>query len=120
MKNILSIVFILSLFHANLPGLAAQKVDKKIQTEEFTVNGVCGMCEKRIEKAALIPGVMSATWDQDTEKLTILYKAKKVTLQKVKTAVANAGHDTDETKAPDKVYASLPDCCAYRDGVKSH
>lgn len=120
MKNILFIVFCLSFFHLNLPGLTAQKVDKKIQTEEFTVKGVCGMCEKRIEKAALIPGVMSATWDQDTEKLTVLYKSKKVTLLEIKTAVANAGHDTDEAKAPDEVYTALPGCCAYRDGVKSH
>jgi hypothetical protein len=30
--------------------------------------------------------------------------------------VADAGHDTDQVKATDEVYANLHGCCKYRDG----
>ncbi|MBK8501665.1 MAG: hypothetical protein IPL46_05365 [Saprospiraceae bacterium] len=100
--------------------LNAQKSVKKIETQEFSVQGVCEMCEKRIEKAALISGVMSASWDKNLQKITVTYKPKKASLDEIKNAVARVGHDTDSVKASDEVYSTLPECCAYRDGVKVH
>ena len=119
MKNIL-FSFPLILLFAISSDINAQESSKKIETDEFSVQGVCQMCEKRIEKAALISGVMSATWDQDLQKITVIYKPKKVSLDRIKESIARAGHDTDSIKAPDDVYRTLPDCCAYRDGVKVH
>lgn len=120
MKNILFIIFSLSLLVISTSEIKAQKSSKKIETAEFSVQGVCQMCEKRIEKAALISGVMSAIWDKDTQKVTVIYKTKKVSLDTIKEAIAGVGHDTDSIKASDEVYNTLPECCAYRDGVKVH
>lgn len=120
MKKFFFVIFSLSLFYVSQPSLTAQDGGKKIRTEEFTVKGVCGMCQKRIEKAALISGVVSATWNQELQQLKVIYKPKKVTLKDIRSAVAAVGHDTDEIKASNEAYAQLPACCAYRDGVKLH
>ncbi len=93
---------------------------KKIETSEFTVQGVCGMCQKRIEKAALIKGVKLVEWNKETQKVKVIYASKKVKLEDIHRSIAGAGHDTELVKADDKVYAKLPDCCGYRDGVKVH
>ncbi len=83
----------------------------------FVVQGNCGMCEERIEKAAgSVEGVKKAKWDKSTDKLTVYYsKDKEVDMMAVHSAVAEAGHDTSEKEATKKAYASLPNCCAYRD-----
>lgn len=120
MKNLFSIISVLFLCTTITVKLSAQEAPKKIETREFPVSGVCQMCEKRIEKAALIPGVMSASWDKDSQKVTVIYKPKKTGLEDIKKAIAAVGHDTDTIKAVDEVYKTLPDCCAYRDGVKVH
>lgn len=114
----LSIISLLFIIASSSP-VPAQN-SSKFQTEEFTVKGVCEMCQKRIEKAALISGVISTNWDKNTQLLKVIYKTKKTSLKEIKKAVAEAGHDTDEIKATDETYAKLPDCCAYRDGVKVH
>ena len=120
MKNQIVLIFTLALICFGHYSSLAQDAPKKIQTEEFNVQGVCTMCQKRIEKAALISGVMSATWDKDRQSLKVIYKPKKASLKEIKQAVADAGHDTDDIKAPDDAYATLLACCAYRDGVKVH
>ena len=44
------------------------------KTEKFKVKGNCGMCEKRIEKAALsVDGVSKADWDKETKKLAVVF-----------------------------------------------
>ena len=92
----------------------------KLQTDTITVNGVCEMCQKRIEKAAFIKGVKLAEWDKNAQHLTVIYKTKNTNLDEITTAIAKAGHDNDHKKAPDSAYAELPDCCAYRHGVEVH
>ncbi|GAB4318145.1 MAG: hypothetical protein Kow00127_10110 [Bacteroidales bacterium] len=99
---------------------SAEAQQKKVVTEKFTVSGVCGMCEKRIEKAALIKGVKMADWNKETKELTVIYKPSKVSLDEIHKAVAKAGHDTGKVTASDEVYAKLPACCRYRDGVEPH
>lgn len=109
------ITFALTLFITD-----AATAQKKIQTDTLTVAGVCEMCEKRIENAAFVKGVKLAEWNKNAQQLTVIYKTKKTDLDKIATAVANAGHDNSKKKAPKEAYAELPDCCAYRDGVKVH
>ncbi|KOH46035.1 heavy-metal-associated domain-containing protein [Sunxiuqinia dokdonensis] len=93
---------------------------KKVETLEFEVSGVCGACEKRIEKAALIKGVKMAEWDKHTQKIKVIYSTKKVDENAIHQAIAKAGHDTKKVKATDEAYAQLSDCCKYRDGVEIH
>ena len=90
-------------------------------SEEVNVRGVCDMCKKRIEKAALkIKGVKMATWEAKTQKLTVYYKTSKTDLLKIQETIAAIGHDTESVEAKEEDYKKLPDCCAYRDGVKVH
>lgn len=82
----------------------------------INVKGNCGMCKRRIEKAASIDGVSAAAWDAATEQLTVTYDASKTTKNKIKAHVADSGHDTEGLKAEDAIYSKLPGCCLYRDG----
>ena len=119
MKWLVFFTLVLGYFLLNPFDASAQK-PPKIKTEECAVAGVCGMCEKRIEKAALIKGVKMVEWDKSTQKLKVVYSPKKVELKQILKSVADAGHDTDKIKAGDEAYGKLPDCCKYRDGVKVH
>jgi periplasmic mercuric ion binding protein len=80
---------------------------------EFRVSGNCDMCKNRIEKAATMEGVKSATWSVETKMLTVEYDENKVKLDDIHKKVAEAGHDTDKMKAADNVYNNLPACCRY-------
>jgi periplasmic mercuric ion binding protein len=90
-------------------------VSKKIK-----VAGNCGMCETRIEKAALsVKGVDSADWDKESKMLEVTFDSDKVDLEKIHQAIAKSGHDTEVAKAKDKVYDKLPECCKYERVSKS-
>lgn len=79
----------------------------------FWVNHDCGKCKQRIENAADIKGVISASYNEDSEMLTVVFKPKKVTLEEIHQAIANAGYDTSMIKASDEAYGKLPGCCQY-------
>ena len=84
------------------------------KTEKFEVKGNCGMCEKRIEKAAnSVEGVTKAEWDKETEMMTVTFNEDQTNVHKVHMAVAKAGHDTKMHKASDETYEKLPGCCKY-------
>ena len=100
----LVVLFILGTFTA----FAGEK------TEKFKVKGNCGMCEKRIEKAATeVEGVSKADWNKETQVLEVTFDDAKTSVHKVHMAVAAAGHDTEMHKAKDEVYNKLPGCCKY-------
>jgi mercuric ion binding protein len=110
MKNILFGMLLLAAT------FSAQGQDKKNKNANYTteVNGNCGLCKKRIEKAAFsVAGVKSAVWDMDTHQLSLILNEEKTTILDVKKAVAKIGHDTDEVKATDETYANLHGCCQY-------
>ena len=80
----------------------------------FKVSGNCEMCKERIEKAAYsIEGVNSAKWDMESKQIHVSFNHDKTSLDNIHRAIAQAGHDTENEKAPDKVYNILPDCCQY-------
>ena len=103
------------IFIVIMPLLMAFTPAQKVKKESFDVSGVCGSCEKRIEKAALIKGVYEAQWDKHTQKLTVTYKTTKTSSENILRAVAKVGHDNEKFKASDESYAALPACCKYRD-----
>ena len=90
------------------------KNDTNPRTETIKVQGACGMCETRIEKAAKLDGVSKADWDKATKTLTVVYDPSKVTNDDIQKKIASVGHDTEKFKADDKVYDGLPGCCKYR------
>lgn len=97
----------------------AQKPPKKAEVK-IQVSGNCGMCEKRINTALDVPGVIFSSWDRVSKTATIAYKPRKITEQKLHELIAAAGHDTDKAKADTAVYQKLPGCCLYRDNANTH
>ncbi|WP_430973850.1 efflux RND transporter periplasmic adaptor subunit [Sunxiuqinia rutila] len=88
----------------------------KEEHAHFKASGNCEMCKDRIEKAALaVGGVSSAQWNAEEQMIHLQYDPKKTSPDKVQLAIAKAGHDTEEYKAPDAVYNDLPECCLYRE-----
>ena len=84
------------------------------KTEKIEVKGNCGMCEKRIEKAALsVDGVSKADWNKETKQMELVFDDTKTDLDKVEVAIAKVGHDTPKHKASTEVYDKLPECCKY-------
>ena len=80
------------------------------------VDGVCGMCKERIEKAAIrTKGVKSAVWNVDTHELKLIYDERKTDVKTISKSIAAVGHDTKEIKATDEQYHSVHACCLYRD-----
>lgn len=122
MKFLLKISLCLGLLLAINTSVFAQKEKKEspIITTEMTVSGVCNMCKKRIEKAALIKGVKMADWDKHTQLLKVVYDSRKTTIEMIHQSVSAYGHDTANAKSPDGVYNELPGCCQYRNGIKVH
>lgn len=118
MKNLKLLVAICIISILNATSSFAQ--NKQITTAEIAVEGVCKMCKKRIENAALIKGVKMAEWDNISGMLTVVYSTAKTSDSTICASVAKAGHDTKLVKATEEDYKTLPDCCAYRDGVKKH
>lgn len=105
-----------------LIGISAQ-AQKKNAKVSFEVDGVCMMCKKRIEKAALnTKGVKFASWDMKTKKLSLILDERKTNKKAVQKAVAKVGHDTKAVKATKEAYESVNPCCKYRDDkvVQNH
>ena len=91
----------------------AQNKNAKASLE---VDGVCGMCKARIEKACLnAKGVKFATWSIETHELKLIYDDRKTDVKTIENQVLAAGHDVMEQKATDEAYATVHACCKYRD-----
>ena len=101
---------ILTIMFLGVVSLFAQD----LKTEKFKVYGNCGMCEKRIEKAATsVEGVTEADWNKETKMLEVTFDTEKTKTYEIQKAVADVGHDTEIIKAKDEVYDELPGCCKY-------
>jgi mercuric ion binding protein len=85
----------------------------KENIDSVKVNGMCGSCKKRIEKAALEAGATSANWKEETQLLTVKYDDTKTTLLNIEKKIASVGHDTRDVKAPEDAYKKLDECCQY-------
>ena len=100
-------------------------VDSISQTksEVIFVDGVCGMCEKRIESNCLATkGIKLADWNKENRMLKVIFNEKKISLEQIHKKIASIGHDTKFETAPDEAYNNLYMCCKYRDEevVKNH
>lgn len=109
MKKIIAIICLVGFAFTS----QAQKKNAKLVIE---VDGVCKMCKKRIEKAALnTKGVKFANWNVEDHQLTVIIDERKTSKKVVSESVAKVGHDTKEIKATDEAYSNLHACCKYRD-----
>lgn len=111
MKSIYLWLFaILPLFFAT--SILAQENDN---TLKIHVDGVCGMCKTRIEKAALqTKGVKTANWNISAKELKVFVNPKNFNEDQLHQNLTAIGHDTEKAKADNEVYNNLPGCCKYR------
>lgn len=110
MKKVV-MVLIVSLF--SLVSFAQEKKDKN-KNVQFSVNGNCEMCKKRIEKAAFsVKGVKSADWHIEHKDLHLIIDENKCSVADVQKAIAKIGHDAGKVKATDEDYDKLHGCCQY-------
>jgi cation transport ATPase len=118
MKNIII------TFSIILIGFTAQsqevKKDKNAKIS-MEVDGICGMCKKRIETASFkTPGVKFAIWDVKTHQLNLILDENKTDVAKVQKNILAVGHDIVLSKdkklsAKEEAYNSVHPCCKYRD-----
>jgi hypothetical protein len=96
------------------------KKNKNAKTS-FKVDGICGMCKKRIETAALkTKGVKFAIWSVKTHNLNLIMDERKTDITTVQQNILKVGHDVfdaDNKKvvAPEEAYNAVHPCCKYRD-----
>ena len=84
----------------------------------FEVKGTCAMCKERIEQHALEVGIAStAEWDVDTKILVVSIDESVTSINFLRNALAEVGHDNGNFQAPDEVYDNLHECCKYRPEV---
>ncbi|WP_262246113.1 TonB-dependent receptor domain-containing protein [Parapedobacter soli] len=88
-------------------------------TSTFTVAGMCGMCEARIEQAADSSGLIKADWNAGTGLLTLHHDAT-YDVEAAKRRILAAGHDVDGSTASQAAYEALPACCQYHDEKNAH
>ncbi len=120
MKKILYGLLLTTLLSGITANAQNKKEATKLDTTQFTVLGACEQCKTRIEAAANIRGVKSAEWNVDSKQLLLVYNTSVTNPDKVKNRIVAVGHDVGTKKAKDQVYASLPECCRYREIETMH
>ena len=93
------------------------------KSAKIVVDGVCMMCEERIEKKAIdVKGIKLADWNLDNRVLKVVYNDKKITINEIHEFLGSIGHDTEKKIASDEAYSLLDPCCQYRDlqVIKDH
>jgi Cu(I)/Ag(I) efflux system membrane fusion protein len=120
----ISAIFILGCCTTKASNKGEQAATTQVEAEAtqatLEVQGSCGMCKKRIEKAATeVGGAITASWDAEAKKLEFQYDASKTSPEAISKAIANVGYDTELNKATDETYNALPGCCHYRESEES-
>lgn len=111
----------LLLLLITVSGLLTAQTAGLMNSLSIHVAGVCGMCEDRIEEAALnTQGVQQAAWDANKQELTVKVDTSSFEEGLLHFNVAAAGHDTDKIQARKEVYDALPSCCHYKDSDNPH
>ncbi len=109
--NLISKILILITFLQSFTGCNAQL--KNVKTENIKIYGNCGMCKSTIEKAGNIKKVSKVDWNQETMLATISFDTMKTNQEDILKRIALVGYDSDLFRAPDNIYAELPECCQY-------
>ena len=108
MKTLITSLILIFTFGL-IPAVNAQK---SVDTVQIKTSAQCEQCKKRIEKGlSYEKGIKSSNLDVETKIVTVIYKAKKTSPEKIRMAISKIGYDADDVKADPKAYDKLPDCC---------
>lgn len=109
-----------ALFLTSFYSYSQNQSEGKWKTDTLKVEGICGMCEDRIEEACnLSKGVKISDWDKDSKMLVVTYNTKKTDLNEIAGELNKVGHDNEISKSTDKQYGKIHQCCRYRE-MKGH
>ena len=92
---------------------------KKTEEVSFWVAGVCGMCEKTIENALDVKGIITADYDLNTHQIHVVYRPDKINIDKMHALINAAGYDTENSTCTEEQYNRVHGCCKYRE-LKNH
>jgi mercuric ion binding protein len=115
---------IIFLFTLLMIGFSVQSQEEKLNKNakiSFEVDGICGMCKKRIETAALkSKGVKFAIWNVKTHQLNVIMDERKTDVAMIQSNILKVGHDVvgfdaQKIKATTAAYNTVHPCCRYRD-----
>ena len=96
--------------------LFSTKSISQTKSTVIIVDGVCMMCENRIEKKAIEKkGIKLADWNLENRTLKLVYNEKNITVNEIHKFLASIGHDTKIEIASEEAYSLLDPCCKYRD-----
>jgi len=115
------IIFIFSLFLVGFSTQSQEIKKKKNAKVAFEVDGICGMCKKRIETAALkTKGVKFAIWNVESHQLNVIIDERKTDALTIQKNILKVGHDVvgldkEKLEATEEAYSSVHPCCKYRD-----
>ncbi|NCT09892.1 MAG: cation transporter [Flavobacteriia bacterium] len=117
MKNII-LVFSFLFLGVTIQSQEVKK-DKNAKVTMY-VDGVCGMCKKRIETASLkTSGVKFAFWDVKSHQLNLILDESKTNIATIQKSILAVGHDIILSKdkkliAAEENYNAVSPCCKYR------
>lgn len=115
------IVFTFSLFMIAVTVQSQETKKNRNLKIMFEVDGICGMCKKRIETASLkTKGVKFALWDLRSHQLNLIIDERKTAISTVQKNILEVGHDlvsfnNKKLVATDEAYNSVHPCCKYRE-----
>lgn len=110
MKSTLFICF--AFIAMSFSTLNAQEKQPKTMEVTMQTSAQCGDCKERIEdNLNNTKGIIYSSLDMRTKILTVKYKTSKITLDEIKTVVANTGYTVDDVKANPEALNKLPECC---------
>ena len=87
----------------------------KITKIVLEVDGLCGMCQERIENASYLAGVKHVNWNKATHKLNLIYRNDKVSKEEIIASINSTGHDVKGSLASAEQYKQVHGCCRFRD-----
>lgn len=114
-------IFAISLLMIGFTAQSQEVKKDKNAKVSMKVDGICGMCKKRIETAALkTVGVKFAIWSVETHQLNLIMDERKTNVSKVQENILKVGHDIllendKKLVAKNEAYNSVHPCCKYRD-----
>lgn len=77
---------------------------------------VCETGKTRLEKElTLTPGIKEVKIDSKEMTVSVKYNPKRITPEKIRKVISEAGYDADDVKADPKGYEKLDECCKKKE-----
>src|ERR1041385_2055417 len=119
LKAIAILAVIFTFVSAKISAQTSETSSSGNSVVKIKTSAECDMCKERIEKqVSLMKGVKKADLDLATKVLTVEYKAKKTSPNKIRKVISDIGYDADDVKANNKANKNLPACCQKKDSAQ--